>query len=200
VGTTWENGDVVRGVGGKSTKDLVLSMLPLAVLVVVFAGVAGMCSFSPGRPLTDRSAAPTVDAGSELARVAREVDFAVREPRVPDGWRANSFGVRPVGPDMGAPQAVRVGWLLSGGGYLRLSQSDAPEVELVRLETEQPRPIAVGAVEVGGVTWVRYPSVHEEIALVADVSGVRLLITGSAPEQDMRTLAAAVLTAQPLPR
>jgi Protein of unknown function (DUF4245) len=190
----------VGGIGGKSTKDLLLSMLPLAILVLVFAGVAGMCSFSPGRPLTDRGSAPAVDAGAELARVAREVDFAVRQPRVPDDWRANSFGVRPVGRDAGAPRAVRVGWLLPGGGYLRLSQSDAPEVELVRLETEQPRPIAGGAVEVGGVTWVRYPSVHEEIALVADLSGVRLLITGSASEQDMRALAAAVLAAQPLPR
>ena len=139
-----------------------------------------------------------MDASAELARAARTVDFAVRSPQVPQGWRANSFGLRPVGEDPGGPRAVRVGWLLPAGGYLRLSQSDAPEADLVRLETEQRRPAAIGAVEVDGVTWVRYPSVRDETAWVADVSGVRLLVTGSAAEPDMRALAAAVLTAQPL--
>ena len=186
--------------GGRTTRDLVLSLLPLAVVVLLVAGLGGMCSFSPAGPRTDPNAVPTVDASAELARAARSVDFAVREPRLPDGWRANSFGLRPVGDDAAGPRAVRVGWLLPAGGYLRLSQSNATEVELVRLETGQRRPVATGAVDVNGVTWVRYPSVRDETAWVADVSGVRLLVTGSAPEQDMRTLAAAALAAQPLPR
>jgi hypothetical protein len=175
-------------------------MLPLAAIVLLFAGMAGMCSFSPGAPETDRGTAPTVDAPAELARAARTVGFAVRDPLVPPDWRANSFGLRPVGEDMSGPRAVRVGWLLPAGGYLRLSQSDATERDLVRLETEQGRPAATGSIDVDGVTWVRYPSVRGETALVADVSGVRLLVTGSAPEQDMRKLAAAVLAAAPLPK
>ena len=185
---------------GRTTRDLLQSILPLAVVVLLFAGMAGMCTFSPGHPETDRGAAPTVDAPAELARAARSVDFAVRDPRLPPDWQANSFGLRPVGEDMSGPRAVRVGWLLPAGGYLRLSQSDAAEPDLVRLETGQRRPIAAGSIDVDGVTWVRYPSVREETALVADVSGVRLLVTGSAPEPDMRSLAAAVLAAPPLPR
>ena len=175
-----------------------LSIIPLAALVLLFAGMAGMCSFSPGHPQTDRAAAPTVDAAAELARAASTVDFPVRRPQVPASWQANSFGLRPVGEDMDGPKAVRVGWLLPAGGYLRLSQSDASEPELVSLETGRPRPTATGAVEIDGVTWVRYPSVRTETALVADVSGVRLLVTGSAPEQDLRSLASAVLAAPPL--
>lgn len=187
------------GIGGKSARDLVLSILPLAAIVLVFAGLAGMCSFSPGRPQAERGAAPTVDASAELARAAREVDFAVRRPRVPAGWQANSFGLRPVGDDPRGPRVVRVGWLLPAGGYLRLSQSNAPEVDLVAFETERRRPVASGAVDVGGVTWVRYASVRDEIALVADVASVRLLVTGSAPERDLLELAAAVLAADALP-
>ena len=190
---------VTRATGGKSIRDLVLSMLPLAAIVLLFAGLAGMCAFSPGRPETDRAAAPTVNASAELARAAGSVPFPVREPRVPADWQANSFGLRPVGEDMNGPRAVRVGWLLPAGGYLRLSQSDATELELVRLETQQRRPIAAGSVDLDGVTWVRYSSVRDETALVADVAGVRLLVTGSASDQDLRSLAAAVVAAPPLP-
>ncbi len=191
----------MAGIGGKTTKDMVLSLVPLTLVILVFAGMAGMCAFSPGGPETDSSTAPSVDAPAELARVAREVPFTVREPGVPDGWRANSFGVRPVtdtgGPD--GPRAVRVGWLLPAGGYLRLSQSDATELELAAFETDIRRPKPVGAVQVDGVTWVHYPSVRDEPAWVADVSGVRLLVTGSAPESELRVLASAVLAARPLP-
>jgi hypothetical protein len=181
-------------------RDMVLTIVLLAVVVLVVAGLAGMCAFSPGEPQTDRATAPTVDASVELARAAGTVTFPVRDPGVPAGWRANSFGLRPVGDDMKGPRAVRVGWLLPAGGYLRLSQSDATEVDLVRLETQRRRPTAAGSVDVNGVTWVRYPSVREETALVADLGGVRLLVTGSASDQDLRALAAAVLAAPPMPR
>jgi hypothetical protein len=185
------------GTAGKSTKDLVLSLVPLVALVLLVAGVAGMCSFSPGGPQTDRSVVRTVDAAAELARMAQQVGFPVRSPRLPDGWQANSFGLRPVGEPSG-PRAVRVGWLLPAGGYLRLVQSDAAEADLVRSETEQPA-AAFGAVDVHGVTWVRYPSLRREQAWVAELSGVRVLITGSADEPDFRTLAGAVQAAPPLP-
>ena len=193
---------MASGIGGKTTKDMVLSLVPLALVILAFAGLAGMCAFSPGGPTADLSTAPAVDAPAELARVAREVPFDVRDPKVPDGWRANSFGVRPVS-DTGAmdgPRAVRVGWLLPTGGYLRLSQSDAGEVDLAAMETATLRPKPAGAVQVDGVTWVHYPSVRDEPAWIADVSGVRLLVTGSAPEADLRVLASAVLAARPLAR
>lgn len=183
------------GIGGKTTRDMVWSLVPLAVIILAFAGLAGMCAFSPGAPETDRASAPTVDAPAELSRVAREVPFDVRAPRVPDGWRANSFGLRAV---TDTTRAVRVGWLLPAGGYLRLSQSDATEQELAAMETDTKRPTPVGAVQVDGVTWVHYPSVRDEPAWVADVSGVRLLVTGSAGETELRALASAVLAARPL--
>jgi hypothetical protein len=184
------------GIRDRTTKDMVWSLIPLALVILAFAGLAGMCAFSPGGPEVDDSAVPTVDAPAELRRVAAEVPFAVRVPRVPDGWRANSFGLRPVSE---TTRAVRVGWLLPGGGYLRLSQSDAAEQDLAALETSSDRPVPVGAVDVDGVTWVHYPSVRDEPAWVTEVSGVRVLVTGSAPEADLRLLAEAVLAATPLP-
>ena len=188
----------VRNPTGRTTRDLLLSMVPLVAGVLLLAGLAGMCTFSPGGPRLDRGAAPTVDAHAELARAAREVAFPVREPAVPAGWRANAFGVRPVDDPGSGRRAVRVGWLLPAGGYLRFSQSDAAEAELVRLETGQRRPVPLGAVEAGGVTWVRYASVRDEVALVADTSGVRLLVTGSVPEPELLSFAAAALAAPQL--
>ncbi|HEY0640774.1 MAG TPA: DUF4245 domain-containing protein [Pseudonocardiaceae bacterium] len=188
---------MARGIGGKTTRDMVLSLLPLVALILLFAGVVGMCSFSPGGPSTDPGAAPTVDASAELTRAAREVGFAVREPRLPDDWRANSFALQEVDA-RARTRAVRTGWLVPGG-YLRLSQSDADEPSLVEFETRVDRPAAQGVVDVSGVSWVRYPSVRDESAWVADLDGVRLLVTGSATEDEFRALATAVLAAEPLP-
>lgn len=186
--------------GGRTGKNLVWSLLPLAVVIALVAGLGGMCSFNPGGGTgsSDRVITAPVDAPAELARVARAVPFAVRSPAVPGDWRANSFGHRRVTEVPSGPRAVRVGWLLPAGGYLRLSQSDATELDLVRLETEQRRPAPVGAAQVAGVTWVHYPSVQGELAWVADVDGVRLLVTGSASQPQFQVLAEAVLAAPQL--
>ncbi|MGH4021513.1 MAG: DUF4245 domain-containing protein [Pseudonocardiaceae bacterium] len=174
--------------GSRSARDMVLSMLPLVAVALALAGFAGMCSVSPGGPTTDPRTVPSVDAAAELDRAAGAVAFPLREPVLPRGWRPTSASVDRVGP----VQAVRVGWLTPSHDYLRLSQSAAVESELVAFETRQ-QVAATGAVQAAGRTWVRYPSVRDELAWVTDLGDVRLLITGNAAESEFRTLARAVL-------
>ncbi|MDR7302738.1 hypothetical protein JOF55_002919 [Haloactinomyces albus] len=175
----------------RTVRSMLLTMLPLILIVLGMAGLTGRCSFSPLGPTVQPGSAPTVDAAAELRSAARRVDFPVLEPRLPQGWRANSADVRGVGSGQ---RAVRVGWLTSGGHYMRLSQSTAPESELVAFETERP-PRARGMVRAAGTRWVVYDSVRSEKAWVGERNGVRLLITGSGPERDFRTLARAALSA-----
>lgn len=173
----------------RTVRGLLLSLAPLLVLVLAVAGLAGQCSFSPGAPDTRGAPVPTVDADAELRRLAGSVPFAVRVPRLPPAWRANSAGLERVGRDT----VVRVGWLTPEGDYLRLSQSSAAERDLVAFETGT-RSAATGTVRVQGTDWAVYAAPQGERVWVADLGAVRVLITGSAAEPALRTLATATLT------
>ena len=75
-------------------------------------------------------------------------------------------------------------------GYLQLQQSDATEEALLAAIGERP---AQGAQDVGGARWVVYGARPAEPVWIADVKGVRLVLTGSATDDEFRTLATAVL-------
>ncbi|MDQ3990170.1 MAG: DUF4245 domain-containing protein [Actinomycetota bacterium] len=200
--TDREGGDTVpggRSRGQQSARDVLLSMVPLVLIVLVLVGVAGMCSFSPGGPSIDPPAVPTVDVAERLGRAAPTVPFPVRAPELPPGWQATSASVDRAGTEPDAPRAVRVGWRTPSGNYLRLSQSSAGETELVVFETEQ-RTAPTGVVQAAGQTWVRYPGPRAEQAWVTDLGEVRLLVTGSGTQEQFRTLAQATLDAPVLPR
>lgn len=174
---------------------MVLSLVGLALLVLVVAGLSGQCSFSP-TPGPDTSGAyvPTVDAEAELRGMANTTPFPLRVPQLPDSWRSNSADLVPVGDSAEAQVAAQVGWLPEQGGYLRLSQSSAPEGELVFFEVGE-QTAAPATTQVGGTRWSVYTGPRDEPAWVADLGEVRILITGSASESDFRTLAAETLNA-----
>jgi hypothetical protein len=182
----------------QSVRGLLLSLLTLALGVLLVGGLAGQCSFSPGGPDAGDATVPTVDADAELRRMARAVSFPVRAPRLPPGWRSTSADVDRVGQGRGAPAAVRVGWLTPGDGYLRLSQSSATVADLVGFETGSRAP-ATGTVRAGDREWTVYAGQRGEPAWVLDLGTVRLLLTGSAAEPELRTLATATLTAPTTP-
>jgi hypothetical protein len=200
-----------------SMRDLLGAVALLVVVVLAFAGLTRSCSFAPGGPTTDPSAGPTVDAPTQLRALAATTPFALRVPAVPAGWRANAVDTMRVGP--AAHLSVRTGYVTPAGRYMRLDQSDADEAELVMAEAEEagaaPRPertasvsrpsdegarlVASGTVDVAGTNWVTYTDGTPEPIRVADVDGVRLLITGSGGDDEFRTLAAATTSGEVLP-
>jgi hypothetical protein len=180
-------------------------VLSLAALLLILAAVLGLghgCSFSPGGPTIDTSSVPTVRVDSVLPGLAAGVDFPVRAPKLPATWRANSTDTISIGAGDASRPVVRVGWLTPGGGFLRLSQTQGAAADLVASETDDPQsqPAATGTIDVAGVNWTIYPARRSETSWLAEVGGVRLLISGHAEDADLRTLAQAVQTAPPLPR
>ncbi|MBO0848294.1 MAG: DUF4245 domain-containing protein [Pseudonocardia sp.] len=184
---------------GARPRDMVISLLILLPLIGVFALLGRSCSFSPGGPTVNPAAMPRVDVHGPLVSAARELPFAVREPSLPAGWRANSVDRRPAPAGAGA---VRVGWVTDGGRYLRLVQTastGADEGALVAAETGGP-PRAAEPVDVAGTAWVGYTGANGEQAWVRQADGARWLITGDGVEPEFRLLATAVAAAPPLPR
>jgi hypothetical protein len=182
-------------------RDMIGAVVVLLLIIGALLAFYGGCSFSPGGPTIDPDAAPTADASGELRRAAGSAAFAVREPGVPAGWRANSASTTAVGSGATASVVVRVGFVTGAGAFLQLSQSGGDAGEVVAKETGQAEPPkATGSVDVDGVTWTTYPGRRDEDAWVTDLDGTVLLVTGSAGEPEFRLLAKAAQEAAPLAR
>ncbi|RLK54537.1 DUF4245 family protein [Actinokineospora cianjurensis] len=166
-------------------RDILLSMLALLLMVGIPLLLFRACTFSPGAPQADPASAPRVDVAAGLSRA--QAPFAVRVPTVPSGWQGNSLSSGSVEPK---GRVVRAGWL-TPEHFIQLSQSDAQLTDLVAAETGALG-LAQEAVTIDGTQWTVFPGRRDERAWVADVSGVRLLITGNATADDFRLLAEAV--------
>ncbi|OLT15126.1 hypothetical protein BJF78_16875 [Pseudonocardia sp. CNS-139] len=172
----------------------------LLVVVLLVGGLTRSCTFAPTGPTVDPDAAPVVDAPAELRRLATALPFPLRVPAVPADWRANAAD-RVTLP--GGGLAVRVGYLTPAGRYVRLVQSDAPEETLLAAETGDEPAVAQGPVDVGGRQWVGYtgPGRRAEPIWVTELPGppaVRMLVTGSGEDADLRTLATAAVSGEPV--
>ena len=176
-----------------ATRDILGALGLLVLVVLVVGGLSRSCTFSPGGPTVDASRLPVVDAPAELRRLAPGVPFPVRIPAVPPEWRANAVNVVDL---EGGVRALSTGYLTPEGRYLRLLQTDASEEVLLAADVgAQPAP-AYGVVEIDGARWVTYPGERSEPIWIAEVAApdgppVRMLITGSGGEADIRTLARA---------
>lgn len=199
MGFVTENGPPGRA--GLRMRDMVGAVVVLVAIIGVIMAFYGGCTFSPGKATVDPSSVPTADAAGALASTAQSADFAVRSPTVPKGWHANSTSTSPVGSGATANVIVRVGWLTASHSYAQLSQSGGDPNDVLVKETGRDKPPAAdGTVDVDGVTWTRYPARRDEPAWVTELNGTVLLITGSAQESELRELAHATQTANPLTR
>lgn len=131
----------------------------------------------------------------DLGSAARSVDFPIRRPALPTEWRANASSTSAVG--RGDSVIVRVGWL-TPARFIQLSQSGGAVNDVVIAETGQADAISTGSVDVNGTRWTTYPGRRAEQAWVTRLDRTTVLITGTAPEADFRTMASAVQTANPL--
>lgn len=179
-------------------RDMLVSMIVLAVAVLLLAGITKGCSFSPGGPSSNSTDLPPVDVTGELRTAAGQVKFPLREPHLPAGWHPNSDSVDSLGAN-GSDRAVRIGWITPGGRFLQVSQSNASIADLVRtaagLASDSPVQ-ATGTQVVDGTKWTVYPGVRSDMSWATDLGAVRLFITGNGNPGEFRTIAAATLTGQ----
>jgi len=171
-------------------RDMIGAIGVLALIVLVAGGLSHSCTFAPTGPTVDASRLPTVDVPAELARLAPDSSFPLRVPALPEGWRANAVD-RTALPAGG--RVVSAGFLTPEGRYLRLQQGDATEEAMLRAEAGDGPVPAQGAVDVDGQRWVAYTGPRGEPIWITDVAGVRMLVTGSGSEADMRLLAGAAV-------
>lgn len=176
----------------QGNRDMFWSVVVLMVIVGIFAGVAGQCAFTPSGP--KQGAIPAFDADASLRQDARSLGYPVRSPEVPEGWVSNSGRVE----SFAGTTSSHVGWVTGERSFVELAQSDAPE-DAFRSLGGGPRPGRT-IIPVSGREWTVFTGDDVRPVWVLDLGDVRVAVTGSAASSDFEALAAAVQSAEPLPR
>lgn len=174
----------------KTIRDIALSMGLLVVVVLLFVGLYGGFSFSPGGP-SDDGPTPTADAAGLFTRASRVVPFAPVFPQsLPADWTVNSAAItEPDDVAAGTPLTVRSGWLVAGR-FIALVTSNAEPARLLSSEFGGS-PSPTGTVDIDGAEWTTTTGLRGEPAWYRTFGGITYLITGSADTTAFRTLAAA---------
>ncbi|MBF6210783.1 DUF4245 domain-containing protein [Nocardia puris] len=178
-----------------SYKDLFFSLIPLVLIVVVFAGLASQCTFAAQGPTPGQI--PNFDVDAALGSDARTLSFPIRNPDLPEGWTPNS-GRRDTITGEGGGAVSVVGFLTPQGRYMQVAQSSATEESFARFLLGSR--YATGAEQIGEQKWVVYTEPTEETAWIADFGDARIVIKGAGNDESFTTLATALTNATPLPR
>ena len=161
-------------------RDMVISLLVLLVPILLVLGVYNV--------FFDGDAPVRVDPAVAIDDARHADAFPVLVPTdLPSGWTPVSAAFRPV--DGG--RALRIGFVSPDGEGAQVVQTDAPVTTVIPAElTGASRP--QGAAQIGDVAWQTYSARPGERALVLLEPTRTVIVVGSAPEADLRELAASL--------
>jgi len=164
--------------------NMVRSLLPLTLIILVMVWVTALRQ-NPEDPVRD------VDPGPSIALAAERAAYPLLVPQgLPAEWRPTSVRTSAASGGAGDPVTLEIGWLTPAEEYAGFVISDAEGDDA--LDDVLDGATDDGTAEVGGVTWDRRTTERGETALTRTEGAATLLVTGSAPDEELETLAAAV--------
>ncbi len=164
--------------------NMVRSLLPLTLLILVIVWVTGLRQ-NPEDPVRE------VETGPSIALAAERASYPLLVPQgLPDTWRPTSVRTDAVDGTAGDPVTLEIGWLTPAAEYAGYVISDGDDVD--RLDDVLEDSTEAGTTDVEGVAWERRTTERGETALTRTEGTATLLITGSAPDEELEALAAAV--------
>ncbi|OLT55073.1 hypothetical protein BJF89_01910 [Corynebacterium sp. CNJ-954] len=201
-----------------STRDLLISLGVLGLVMAFSVGFTGLCSYNPG-PADTSGQVNEVDIDAILGTEARSLGIPVRNPDVPDNWEPNSGRRTTVD---GEPSSI-AGWVVDEKYYISLTQTGAELEDAVadvdddyREETDSHSSSASGKTaqmvrdagnsgDSGGsgnngntVTWRIFTGDDARTIWAADLGESTVLLSGTATGEIYETLADKVVTTDPI--
>jgi Protein of unknown function (DUF4245) len=164
--------------------NMLRSLLPLVVICLVIVG------WTTWRQSGDERV-QTVDPSSTIQLAAARASYPVLAPAgLPDDYVATSGRTDAGNATEGDPVTLEIGYLTPTEEFAGFVLSDdpgaGPVVAIVGEAEEQ------GEVEIAGQTWQRLTTGRGETAFVREDDGVTVAVTGSATDEELETVAAAV--------
>ncbi len=170
-------------------KDMWGAVIVLVVALVAVLGVMGLIGIGND---TDEGETPTADVTGGFQRSAAALQLPLVVPQnLPADWQPNSFVQ--VDPTTAGGTSTRIsgGWITGAGRFITLVQSTDAPASLVAVQFGGSR-TSTSLTDAAGSQWSVYPGARDEVAWVRTSGPLTLLITGSASEDDFRTLAASI--------
>lgn len=175
-------------------RDMMLSLAVILVMMFAVVGATGLCSINP--EAKDNPAVHEVDAETFLTMEARSTSTPLRLPQTPEGWMPNVARRANVA---GTPAAV-VGWVTDKDTFIQLTQTSLPLDDAVTGVDANYREVK-RTVDVDGVELQLHAGESGDVKdlWAADLGDIRVVLGGTANEEDVTTLLRATMDAQPLP-
>lgn len=167
-----------------SAANMIRSLLPLVVICLL---LVAWQAFRASNEETVR----VVDPASTVRLAVERADYEVLAPTgLPEGYRPTSARTDAGFAEEGAPVTLEIGYLTPSEEFAGFTISDDARAEPLRTALEGAT--QEGAVDIAGQPWTRVTTERGETALTREVGDVVVLVTGSAPDDELRTVAAAV--------
>jgi hypothetical protein len=166
--------------------NMLRSMLPLVVICLV---IVGWTTLRQSRDAADP--VHEVDPSTSVQLAAARASYDLLVPQgLGAGYRPTSTRTDAGDATDGDPVTLEIGYLTPEDEFAGFVVSDdrgAKAVTAVLDGAEEQ-----GSVELGGQTWTRSVTERDETALSREDDGVVLVVTGSASDEELETVAAAV--------
>jgi Protein of unknown function (DUF4245) len=164
--------------------NMLRSLLPLVVICIVIVGWNAwrQNSVDPVRP---------IDPSSTVQLAAARASYPLVVPSgLAGGYRPTSARTDAGNAGEGAPVTLEIGYVTPSTQYAGFVVSDDPRAGALRGVLDGAR--QDGTVELDGAAWTRWRTERGETALSLESGRVTVLVSGSAPEKELETVAAAV--------
>jgi hypothetical protein len=164
--------------------NMVRSILPLVVICLVIVGWTAFRQSGDQR-------VQTVDPSSTIQLAAARASYPVPAPAgLPDDYLVTSARTDAGKAEEGDPVTLEIGYLTPTEEFAGFVVSDDPgagAIDDVVADAEEQ-----GDVEIGGQTWQQLTTGRGETAFVREADGILVAVTGSASDEELRTVAEAV--------
>lgn len=167
-----------------SAANMLRSLLPLVGIVLL---IAGWQAFLAGGDVGVR----TVDPASSVQLASARASYQLLVPTgLDDGFRPTSARTDAGAAEAGDPVTLEIGYLTPEEQFAGFVVSDDRGADPVAgvLDGAQDR----GTVGIGGQRWTRSTTADGETALSREAGGATVLVTGSASDEELATVAASV--------
>ena len=164
--------------------NMLRSLLPLVVICLLIV------AWTTWRQSGDERLV-TVDPSSTVQLAANRAGYTILAPTgLPEDYRVTSARTDAGNASEGDSVTLEIGYLTPSEEFAGFVVSDDPSdgavVDVVGEAEEQ------GDVEIDGQTWQRLTTGRDETAFVRESDGVTVAVTGSATDEELQAVAAAV--------
>jgi hypothetical protein len=167
-----------------NASNMIRSLLPLVVICLLIVAWQAFRT-SENDPVRE------VDPASTVQLAVARADYAVPAPAgLPEGYRPTSARTDAGNAAEGDPVTLEIGYLTPSDEFAGFVVSDDPRAEPVRAVLDGATDD--GSEDVGGQPWTRSTTAEGETALTRESDGVVVVVSGSAPDDELREVAAAV--------